>query len=28
VATGVYLYVVEQGNQVTQRGKFLMMSGT
>jgi hypothetical protein len=27
VATGIYLYVVEQDNQVTQRGKFLMING-
>jgi hypothetical protein len=26
VATGIYLYVVEENNQVTQRGKFLMVS--
>jgi flagellar hook assembly protein FlgD len=27
VATGIYIYVVEQNNQVTQRGKFLMLNG-
>jgi hypothetical protein len=26
VATGIYLYVVQQGNQVTQRGKFLLVN--
>ena len=27
VATGIYLYVVQQGTQIMQRGKFLMVSG-
>lgn len=26
VATGIYLYAVQQGNQVTQRGKFLLLN--
>jgi hypothetical protein len=28
VAAGIYIYVVGQNNQVTQRGKFLMLNGT
>jgi hypothetical protein len=28
VATGIYLYVVQQGNQVAQRGKFLLVNGS
>jgi hypothetical protein len=28
VATGIYLYVVEQGTQIMQRGKFLLMNSS
>jgi len=28
VATGIYLYVVEQGTQIMQRSKFLLMNSS